>query len=291
VPENPEDKAVLRVGKRSVSREDLTKDLRRMASDMEITQQTWALVRESLVLKLVEHYLVLEYGREKGITVSEKDLEAAVKEIQRDYGEAEFKEVLLKRYVDIEEWKAGLRKRLLMKRILDQVWETVSPVTAEEIIGYYDEHIEDFRHPPMVKLRQVVTRSKEEAQALARRFADGEAMEALARAHSISPDAHQGGDMGWIPKGTLEETTEKVVFSLPVGRISPIVQTAYGYHIFQVVSRRSEGIRSLPEVIDELEKRVFSLKAEAFYQNWLRELRGLYPVSMERGLVEGLEWG
>ncbi|MBN1105040.1 MAG: peptidyl-prolyl cis-trans isomerase [Deltaproteobacteria bacterium] len=289
--EKTEEKAVLTVGTRAVTRDELKKDIIRAAAEMDIASEDWPRLRESLFQRRVEHYLILEYGREKGIAVSAEDLEAAVREIQGDYGKADFREVLLKRYIDFEEWKAGLKDRLLIRKIMKAVSETIPPVTSEEIKAFYEEHEGEFRHPPMVKVMQVVTRSKGEAQEILKRLAGGECMEGLARKHSISPDGKGGGDMGWIAKGDLEEKMEKVIFSLPVGQSSPVVETSYGFHIFRVISKRPEGIRRLPEVMAEIEERLFSQKEEAFYKSWLAEIRERYPVWIAPDLLEKLELG
>jgi peptidyl-prolyl cis-trans isomerase C len=289
--EKKEEKAVLTVGTRSVTREELKRDMIRAAAEMDAASGDWAHLRESLVHSMVEHYLILEYGREKGIAVSPEDLEAAVREIQRDYGETDFREVLLKRYIDFEEWKGELKDRLLIRKIMKTVSGTIPPVTSEEIKAFYEDHERDFRHPPMVRVMQVVTRSRDEAREILKRLAGGENMEDLARKHSISPDGKKGGDMGWIAQGDLEEKMEKVIFSLPVGQSSPVVETSYGFHIFRVTSKRPEGTRRLPEVMAEIEKGLFSQKEEAFYRRWLAELRERYPVWMAPDLLEKLELG
>jgi FKBP-type peptidyl-prolyl cis-trans isomerase (trigger factor) len=48
------------------------------------------------VEKLVDHYLILEYGRQEGIEVSDQDLEKVVREIRKDYSEKDFQEILLR---------------------------------------------------------------------------------------------------------------------------------------------------------------------------------------------------
>jgi peptidyl-prolyl cis-trans isomerase C len=285
--EKVEEKAVLSVGTRKVTLDELKRDMIRAAAEMDVTSGDWPHLRESLLHSRVEHYLILEYGREKGITISSEDLQAAVTEIQRDYGEANFRQVLLKRYIDFEEWKGVLKDRLLVRKIM----KTVPPVTSEEIKAFYEEHEREFHHPPMVKVMQVVTRSRGEAQEILKRLTRGESMEDLARKHSISPDGKRGGDMGWIAQGDLEEKMEKVIFSLSAGQISPVVETSYGFHIFRVVSKRPEGTRRLPEVMAEIEKGLFSQKEEAFYRSWLGEIRERYPVWMDPHLLEKLELG
>jgi len=89
----------------------------------------------------------------------------------------------------------------------------------------------------------------------------------------------------------LEESIDKVVFSLPIGKISSVVKSPYGFHIFEVLSKRPEGFKSLPESMAQIEKRLILQKRDAFYRSWLKELRSLFPVLINEGLLRTLEFG
>lgn len=284
------DGAIVTVGKWSLGPDELKRDIKRLIPDLEISPEVWARFRRDLVERIVDHYLVLEYGREKGIVVSDEELDAAVKDVQRDYLQADFREVFLKRCIDLEEWKEGLREQILIRKIIQGVTETVPPATTEEIRTYFEVHANEFKQTPMIKVRQVVTRTRKEAQELARALTRGGNMEELARKQSITPDAHNGGEIGWIGRGEMEENVEKVLFSLSVGQISPVVESASGFHVFQVVSQRIGGSIYQPEVVSEIERRIFSQKGEAFFSDWLQGLRDRFPVAVNQELLERLEW-
>jgi parvulin-like peptidyl-prolyl isomerase len=136
-----------------------------------------------------------------------------------------------------------------------------------------------------------VTKSKEEAVQISRRLKEGEDLGVLATKYSISPESERAGEVGWIAKGVLDESMEKVLFSLPVGKTGPVVESPYGYHIFEVIARRPQGFRSLPDAMAEIEAKLLEEKKEAFYGQWLKELRGLFTVKVNRELLETLELG
>ncbi len=283
-------RAVVTVGKRNLSADELKREMKRFLADLEAVAEDKAELKRVLVERVVDHCRILEYGREKGIAVSEEEINATVGEIQKDYGQADFREILVKRCIDFEEWKEGLREQILTRKIIEKVLEGVPTPTAEEIKAYFEAHPNEFRRPAMVSARQVVVRTKKEAQEIVQRLASGERMQDLAEAHSISPDAKTGGEMGWIEQGEIEEGIEKVVFSLPIGRISSIVQTSHGFHVFQVISRRAEGTPPLPEVASEIEGKIYSQKGEAFFREWLKGLEERFPASINRELLEKMEW-
>ncbi len=286
-----DEKVVITVGKRNVTPDELKRDIKFITFEMSIPDQSVKNVLQPLVDRMVDHYLILEYGKEKGITVTTNELESAVKDIKKDYPDKVFQEMLLHRYVDFEEWQEGLRQQLLIKNIMREASQNISPVTFHEVKTYFESHQNEFMRPRMAKFRQVVTRTKDEAEKILQRLRNGEDLDALARAYSVAPEAENGGVVGWVAQGELEESMEKVIFSLPVGRISPVVRTPYGYHIFEVLSKRSEGLKSLPEAMEEIESKLSHEKTELFYQRWLKELRVRYPVSVNNELLNTLEFG
>jgi peptidyl-prolyl cis-trans isomerase C len=290
--DRPADKVVIIVGERDITTDELKRDIKYITSGMGVTDEGVKYVIDPLVSKLVDHYLILEYGRQRGITISEKELESAIENIKKDYpDEAVFQQMLLQRYLDYEKWKDGLRQQLLVKKIMRKASENITPVTFDEIKTYFDSHRKEFTRPEMVKFSQIVTRTKEEAEDIRRRLKKGENLDVLARKHSTTPEAENGGEVGWIVKGELQESIEKAVFTLPIGKISPVTKTPYGYHIFKVQSKRPKGFKSLSEAMDEIKSKLFRQKQETFQKRWLIQLRGLFPVQVNEDLLATMEFG
>ena len=284
--ERPEEKTVITVGKREISIGELSQDIKRFTAEMGITDQGVEQIIQPLVNRIVDHYLILEYGREKGIFISEEDLEAAVRKMERDYSEQDLRKILLHGYIDYEDWKVGLREHLLVKKILAKASESIPPVSHQEIKMYFNSHPDEFRRPIMVKFRQIVLGDKAEAEKIWRRLKQGEDMEQLARKYSIAPEADNGGEVGWVAEEHLETSMSKVIFSLPIGKISPVVKTVHGFHIFKVLSKRPAGIQSLPEAITEIESKLFYQKEARFYKKWLTELKDTFPVEINEDLLK-----
>jgi len=287
-----EEEAMIIVGERIVNKAELKRDIIDITSGMGLTDQSVKEILDSLIDRLVDYYLVLEYGRQNSIAISEQELESAIEDTKKDYPEEKvFQEMLLHRYLNYDEWKEGLRRQLLVRKIIEKVYEGISPITPDEIKAYFDSHEIEFTQSPMVKFSQIVTHSEDEAKALRARLLKGEHLDELARQYSMAPEAEDGGEVSWISQNALDESIDKVIFSLPVGEISPVVKTPYGYHIFQVDAKRPEGPKSLQEARDEIETMLILQKQEVLYNNWIVRLRELIPVKINHELLKTLEFG
>ena len=286
--ERPSDRVVLSVGSREITLKDLKNQRKRAAFEPEGTAEERL---DYFVKSVVDQCLILEYGKQQEISVSDEELESAVREIRKDYAEKDFREILLKGYIDYKEWREELREQLLIRKITAKVADAGPQVSIEEMKTYYDTHPEEFYRPAMVRFRQIVTRTREEADTLQKRFAQGGEMAATVAKSATVPPSAGGSEPGWFARGDLDESIEKVIFSLPVGKVSGVVETPYGFHIFEILGRRPEGVKSFPEAMAEIEIKLHSERQEAFYSEWIQGLRKTIPVKIDRELLKKLELG
>jgi peptidyl-prolyl cis-trans isomerase SurA len=94
----------------------------------------------------------------------------------------------------------------------------------------------------------------------------------LARLHSVDPSATRGGDLGWLYPGDTVPEFERAMNQLKPGEVSEPVQTPFGWHLIQVLERRTE---ESPIERNRLAARqaLRDRKADEAYQEWLRQLR------------------
>ncbi|MFO1055069.1 MAG: peptidylprolyl isomerase [Planctomycetota bacterium] len=64
-------------------------------------------------------------------------------------------------------------------------------------------------------------------------LADGADFAETAKKLSQCPSAAQGGDLGTFGRGMMDPMFEKAAYSLKLGQVSDVVQSAFGYHIIK----------------------------------------------------------
>lgn len=96
--------------------------------------------------------------------------------------------------------------------------------------------------------------------------------EELAQLHSEDPSASQGGDLGWISPGDTVAEFEQTMNKLQIGLVSEPVQTTFGWHLIQVIERRTKDV-STEQQRREASKAIRVRKSDAAFQEWLQQLR------------------
>jgi len=127
-----------------------------------------------------------------------------------------------------------------------------------------------------ILVRTSETVSQDEAQrkllALRERITNGSNFGELARLNSDDASASRGGDLGWVYPGDTVPDFERAVMELKPMEVSQPVKTPFGWHLIQVLERRTTDASSDRKRL-EARKALRERKSDEAYQEWLRQLR------------------
>ena len=123
------------------------------------------------------------------------------------------------------------------------------------------------------------TFTKKELEEVRKRVLDGEDFSLLAKEFSEDPgSASRGGDLDWLSRGKTAPAFEKMMLESPVGEISPVFESEFGFHFLEVLDTRTEdlteevikdrayGILFARKFDEELENSLRTTRAEAFVE-------------------------
>ncbi|MDC9728714.1 MAG: peptidylprolyl isomerase [Methyloprofundus sp.] len=85
--------------------------------------------------------------------------------------------------------------------------------------------------------RHILVKTKEEAEMLKKKLANGADFDQLAKKHSKCNSAKQGGNLGEFSPGTMLKAFDNVVFKKPVLTIHGPVKTKFGFHLIETIYR------------------------------------------------------
>jgi len=197
---------------------------------------------------MIDDVLVMQEAARQGVAVSDAELDAEMQKIITGLGgQAKFEEQLKLAGQTLEEARSMQRMQMLYLKMRDRVVSNLQ--TAEQ-----------------VHARHILVDSQATAQALLAQIQAGADFGQIAQQSSQDTLTRaNGGDLGWFARGTLPaKEVEDAAFALQPGQVSGVVQSAFGYHLVQVLER---------DPARKLEGGVFVEIQKQAMDNWLNGLR------------------
>lgn len=198
------------------------------------------------------------------------------KKAERFGGKVKFKYLLESQGVDVNHLKDQLSRGIVIEDYLDNTIGKEIQVSEKEIMdAYKEDKTATVRHI----LLNTQGKSEEEKKAIRQKM-EGILKEArsgadfaeLAKKYSEDPGSKdKGGLYKDFGRGVMVKPFEDAAFNTPIGGISDIIETKYGYHILKVEGRKKET-RPLAEVRDEIKNKLLQRKKQEAYQALLKKL-------------------
>jgi peptidyl-prolyl cis-trans isomerase SurA len=142
--------------------------------------------------------------------------------------------------------------------------------------GQNAPHIVSQTHPRhiLIKTSEVVSENdaRERLVKLKERLDNNADFAELARLQSEDASASRGGDLGWLSPGDTVPEFEKAMDELKPGQISGPVRSPFGWHLIQVMERRTQDMSQQQQRL-QARLSLRAQKSEEAYQEWLRQLR------------------
>ena len=236
----------------------------------------YLMMEQNVVNQLIITELLDQEANERGIKVTNKDIDEALqKTMEQLGGKDRLIEALKANDISVKEFKEDLKVQVKMQKLANSAGKI--EVTDKECEKFYKENPDKFKNPELVRASHILISAnayqisqdltlngkrkieeadlkaqveakmdakKAEAEKLAKELkADKTKFAEYAKKYSDDPgSAKQGGDLGFFPKEAMVPEFAKVAFEAKPDTISDVVKTQFGYHIIYVQDRRAPGI-------------------------------------------------
>ncbi len=249
--------------------------------------KTVNLVKKKIVNDFITKSLAEDYARANSIIVKAEELEGEITKIQRNYpDDFAFREALAEQNLTFKKWRDELHDTLLQKKIEGDLFKTVKHPTEAEVQSYYYKNKETFTSVEMAEIQQVLVATESDAKRIEQELKKGKRLSDLAKEFSISPEGPSGGKVGWIEKGSSD--VFEAAFHMKPGTRSPIVKSAFGYHIFLVSGRKPTRTLSFKEAQPKIQRILLENSQSSTYLAWLESQLRKARVFKDQELIDGL---
>ena len=221
------------------------------------------------------------------VEASDAQVEAAVEDIKRrnKFSDAQLEMALQEQGLSKESFRATIKRDLEAFQILNLKVKSRVKIVDEDLKNYYQTHAKEFSGDEQVRIRHIFlafppgagaaeeAMVKAEGDKILARLAAGEDFAQIARERSDGPAKAEGGDLGYVKRGTLKSELDKAAFALATGSVSGLVRTSTGYHILKAEDRRIGGGKPFDEVKETIRDRLTGEQIETYRAQYVAELR------------------
>jgi peptidyl-prolyl cis-trans isomerase SurA len=282
-------------------------------SDAELAKLL-AQITPQAIVTVIDEMLLMQRAKELGLTVSDAQFAQVLESIRKDNkieSEAAFEAALKAEGMTLAQLKQMLSKRILIGQVQQREIGGRVDVTEAEERAYYDAHLSEFGTTPSVTLREIqvnatvdtvkkaasvgaLEEAREKATEIRARVLKGEAFEKVAADVSDSPSKANGGLIGPISRDEMNEELLKMISTMKVGDVTPVLNTATGAQFFKLESsiesttlpfeaaRARIADRLTSEKIGgELKKYITRLRSQALIEWKNEDLRKAWEIGVE----------
>jgi parvulin-like peptidyl-prolyl isomerase len=253
--------------------------------------------KEAFLQRLVDNILIEQEAKKSGAGIIVKDEE--VMEV--------FQDILAKQKLSMQEYlknlaqegnslefvKKEIRGQMMRARLLRREVKSKILVSDEEIGDYYNKNRQEYEGKETVRIKQLLlllppnanttikAKTKNQALQLHKRVMDGESFDLLIVQYSQGPAAAQGGDVGFIGRGTIIPEVEVAAFRLSVGQVSEVIESSVGFHIIQVLDKKGAGLKPLAAVREEIKTKIEDEKLDKKFDEWIASVRAKAHIELK----------
>jgi peptidyl-prolyl cis-trans isomerase SurA len=237
---------------------------------------------------VVAEKLLEAAANELQLEVTDEQVDAAIAQIKQQNGWTEDRQLdaaLADQGLDRAAFRDQLRREIRTIQLLGYKVRSKVRVSDQDVKAYYQAHPGEFAGQEEVLVRHIflpipdgatdaqLAQVRAQAEQVVRRLKAGEDFAKIARDVSKGPSAAEGGELGWIRRGTIEKSLEDVAFGLKKGEVSQFVRVGPGLHLLRVDDRRLGGGRPFDEVKEQIHERLANEQSETYREQYVAELR------------------
>jgi peptidyl-prolyl cis-trans isomerase SurA len=235
--------------------------------------------------------------RDAGIKVTDADVDQYIEQVKSNnrLSEEDFKTVLSREGQTLVSYKFSVKTELEKTELINRQVKSKVNITNEDVERYYKLNSQNYRTGDRARIRHIllslaenappdaVQAANAKAKELYQRIKAGEDFATLAQEYSDGAGRADGGDIGWVKRGSLIGGLEEVAFQkLSVGQVSEPFRTTMGLHIVKLEARENGTVLPLAAVAPKIKEELYAKAMEERFNKWMKtDLRRKHRVDVK----------
>ena len=261
----------------------------RKVYDKEELEKKLKNAKKNILNQLIENELILQEAKkrakdDKDLNIPEEKIDEAIAAIIKNYPSKEaFMKTLEKEKMTMKEFRENIKNQLIAKKLTAKEISARIMVTPKDIIERYNKNKEKYIQPAEYHIYHIQINKtgdeekdkelKKMLEEIASKTTDANSFQQYAIKYSQGANRENGGDMGFIKKGTLIKELDSQIEKMKPGTVSPVIETNIGYHLLFLDAVKKKTYIPLKDVWKKIESEIYFERAEKIRRQWINELK------------------
>ena len=216
-------------------------------------------ILESSRESMIEQLLIIEMAEQDSVEILDKDVDKALNQqidnIIAQTGSKELaEEALGKKISDFKRsYRDDMKGKLLAEKYTSSLTTSIN-VSRGDVVDFFNTYKDSIpSFPTLYKTHHILLEIKpseesnkksfEEAMDIRNKIVNGLSFDEAAKLYSADPGSKdQGGNLGYVPRGTFVKEFDRVVFTIEKNVLTEPIKTKYGHHLIEVLERTGEKV-------------------------------------------------
>jgi len=249
-----------------------------------LEEQLMSKYGRELLNQIIDQEVIRMEGKAQGISVDDSEVQQEIKRMQQGYDSEEQFYKAMKEQLGFS--PEALRKDIYFKLLSEKIAMQGIQITDEQVETYIKAHAEEFKQPAQLRLAQIVTANRDQANRALNDLAKGTDFAQVAKERSLDDATRDhGGDLGWVEEDDpfVPPAVMKSAKQLKAGQTSAPIELN-GQYVVLKLKERKEAMKLGSDAIKEQVRKEIALREAPSIKEIMKRLRDKWKVAILQAL-------
>ena len=243
--------------------------------------ETYLKLRKEVLASMIDQKILLKLAeQDTTIIIKDKEVEQSLNQqvdnlIYQAGGKKEAEKVLGQTIKSFRsEFWFDMRDKMVSERFQQKKLNNIT-TNKKDVERFYNTYKDSLPFFPLeAKIRHILLKpqpsdsikkeTKKLLYKLKNKILSGSIFKDIAKKYSMDPGSkNNGGDIGWVKRGSLLKNFETVAFTIELNTLSDPVETEMGYHLLETLDKKGDKVKVrhiliMPEITKKDEEKTYN---------------------------------
>lgn len=228
-------------------------------------------LKDAVLQELIAETLMLQGAKEKGINVTEDELNREIDLIKKNVGgEEKLNKALREKKISPDMFRKTTRNKMIIRKFITSLVDEGS-IKEEEMQAFYKNSPTPFMKPERLYVRFIQTEKEEDAKAIISEMKSKKLdFDKMAEQLKTSKTATVS-DYGWVQSDVFSPPIAQALRDLKAGQHGGPYKGKDGYYILKVKDREPHKIAPYEEAKERIKSMILEERRQATLAYWLEQ--------------------